>query len=212
MFIYVIFVSSHQLQTHFLDKNQYVHRRDSVSVTSLSEQEIQRRMQLGLITPSLGGNSAVASAATAAGDADHKQSEDWQDITDEELMQECADGGDDDPNETESSMEDNQNPYLLDPHRRSSIDLGHLSFNMHDESVLLSSTNSGKNVVSNDQSTQHSNKRLRYRQPSIASISEEEQVTTDTNSNSSILMDNGNDDDEVATVDGNDDEDIMEDI
>jgi Calcineurin-like phosphoesterase len=215
-FIYFYFTSSHVFQPHITDKNQYVHRRDSVSVTSLSEQEIQRRMQLGFITPSLGGNTVVKTlGANTEIEVDQKQSEEWQDIIDEEVMQEAADGNDDDPTETESSMDDNQNPYLLDTRRRSSIDLGHLSFNMHDESVLLSSTSSGKEIVS-DSTNQHSNKRLRYRQPSIASISEEEQVPTTENNNGSLLMDNGDDDDdeeeEVATVDGNDDEDIMEDI
>lgn len=206
------FASSQLFQCPSPDKNQYVHRRDSVSVTSLSEQEIQRRIQLGFITPSLGGNTAVTTGVTTAVEAGQKQSEEWQDITDEEVMQESAEGNDDDPTETESSLDDNQNPYLLDTRRRSSIDLGHLSFNMHDESAILNSTGSGKEIVS-DLSNQHSNKRLRYRQPSIASISEEEQVPATANNNGSILMDNDDDDDdEVATVDGNDDEDIMEDI
>jgi hypothetical protein len=210
-----------------IDKNQYVHRRDSVSVTSLSEQEIQRRIQLGFITPSLGGNAAAVAATVAA--ADSTQSEEWQDITDQEVMQDGADGhdDDDDPTETEGSMEDH-NPYLLDTHRRSSIDLGHLSFNRHDESVLLmnSTTSSNNNhateVASSNGGTSglvdhhlhHSNKRLRYRQPSIASISEEEQLPSTGNNNnnsSNVLMDNDEDDDEVATVDGND-ADVMEDI
>ena len=212
-----------------VDKNQYVHRRDSVSVSSLSEQEIQRRVQLGFITPSLGGNAATAAAAAVI---DPKQSEEWQDITDqeeEEVMQESTDGHlADDPTETESSMEDNTNPYLLDTRRRSSIDLGHLSFNRHDESMNGSSTNNniGTEIASvvDSINQHHSNKRLRYRQPSIASISEEEQqLPTTANShnnnndssssgNNNILMGNDEDEeDEVATVDGND-EDTMEDI
>ena len=194
----------------------------------MSEQEIQRRVQLGFITPSLGGNAATAAAAAVI---DPKQSEEWQDITDqeeEEVMQESTDGHlADDPTETESSMEDNTNPYLLDTRRRSSIDLGHLSFNRHDESMNGSSTNNniGTEIASvvDSINQHHSNKRLRYRQPSIASISEEEQQlpTTANNhnnndssssGNNNILMGNDEDEeDEVATVDGND-EDTMEDI
>ena len=34
------------------DKNQYVHRRDSVSLATLPEREIQQRMKLGLVTSS----------------------------------------------------------------------------------------------------------------------------------------------------------------
>ena len=209
-----------------IDKNQYVHRRDSVSVTSLSEQEIQRRIQLGFITPSLHGHASVAAAAATV--ADQTQSEEeWQDITDQDVMQDSADVHDDDP--TEGSMDDHNihpTPYLLDTQRRSSIDLGHLSFNRHDETVLALNHNSttGHGHGTNETAAtieptsgpahhhHYSNKRLRYRQSSIASISEEEQVPTAStnNNNSSILMDN-DDDDEVATVDGND-EDIMEDI
>ena len=204
-----------------------------MSVKSLPEQEIQRRIQLGFITPSLNGSTTIGAAASSiATFADQAQSEEWQDITDQEVMQESADGHDDDPTETENSMDDinNQNPYSLDTHRRSSIDLGHLTLNRHDDSVSLmsstatSSNHHGSKIVSTTNcglvmesvSNHHSsNKRLRYRQPSIASISEEEQVPSiaGTNNDTSInvLMDNENDDDdEVATVDGND-EDIMED-
>ena len=221
-------MSSHRLSSCFFlffiytDKNQYVHRRDSVSLRSLSEQEIQRRIQLGFVTPSLNG---TATAATTNSEApvvtDQKVSDDWQDITDQaEVMQDCANGtdDDDDPTETEGSMDDNpNNPYLLDTRRRSSVDLGHLSFNVHDESALLNSTAAGGgNESASGDHQLLTNKRLRYRQPSIASISEEEQspagTITTTNNNTSILMDNDDDDDdEVATVDGNDDEDIMED-
>jgi hypothetical protein len=225
-----------------------------VSVTNLSEQEIQRRIQLGFITPSLGGHAssansmAVSAAAVAVSDQvlPQSSSEDWQDITtDEEIMQEediveaivAANVPDDyvddndDATETEGAMDDIQhthndrkNPYLLDTNRRSSIDLGHLSFNRHDEALLLSSSSSSSmNEVTSttnggqlsglgmDSMNQYqSNKRLRYRQPSVASISEEEQLPISATSNNSN-NNKDDDDDEVATVDGNDD-DIMEDI
>jgi hypothetical protein len=52
-------------------KNQYVHRRDSVSLQSLSENEIQQRINLGLVTD------------TPASDSDEEEDEQWEDFEDE---------------------------------------------------------------------------------------------------------------------------------
>lgn len=52
-------------------KNQYVHRRDSVSLQSLSETEIQKRMRLGLVT------------STPAPDSDAEEEEEWDDLDEE---------------------------------------------------------------------------------------------------------------------------------
>ena len=74
-------------------KNQYVHRRDSVSLQSLSETEIQKRMRLGLVT------------STPAPDSDEEEEEEEWDDLDEE------------------SEEEKVPEYRLATHRRSSIDL-----------------------------------------------------------------------------------------
>jgi hypothetical protein len=52
-------------------KNQYVHRRDSVSLQSLSENEIQKRIHLGLVTDN------------PAPDSDEEEDEQWEDFEDE---------------------------------------------------------------------------------------------------------------------------------
>jgi hypothetical protein len=166
-------------------------------------------MQFGFITPSLNDSNVKTVTASASNvlSRDDKSndcaSEDWQDITD-----------------TESSMEEtveqsnSHNQYSLDVSRRASIDLGHLSVNLHDQSI--SEMHGGKmngssnSTMLHDDGHNNSHKRLRYRQPSIASISEEEPPNNTNNTDSSVLMEN--DDEEVATVDGNDDADIMEDI
>jgi hypothetical protein len=219
------------------DKNQYVHRRDSISVASLSEQEIQRRIQLGLIKPSLNGdtnsngsrnivstNTVTTNTTTSTNDV---ELDDWQDIPDQDANPQNNDDDDTEDDINLSDIDKNKTTYALDTNRRSSIDLGHLSINIHDESILANNNNQVTNgigttvsIINNllDNSLHNNpNKRQRYRQLSIASISEEEPAllgqSNDTNGKSNTNPSTMDDDDEVATVDGNIDEDNdMEDI
>ena len=64
-------------------RNQYVHRRDSVSIARLSEGEIEKRMKLGLVTAELG--------ADADGDEEeeyeegHYEEEQWEDLVEDDI-------------------------------------------------------------------------------------------------------------------------------
>jgi hypothetical protein len=128
-------------------RNQYVHRRDSVSLQSLSETEIQKRMRLGLITNDQDQLSA----------SDDDEEERWQDIDDE-------------------SEEENVTHYRLAPHRRSSVDLmstlGHESdlggSNSHMDYSESSHGNKDSLIVDFDTSL-----RNRSRKPAVSSIYEE---------------------------------------
>ena len=87
-------------------KNQYVHRRDSVSLASLSNSEIVKRMRLGLVTAPN------------------------QDSSEEEETWEEFDSSDDD---REGQLEEDPLPtYTFAMHRRSSIDLNKISDNHRD--------------------------------------------------------------------------------
>lgn len=88
-------------------KNQYVHRRDSVSLRSLNPEEIKEREKLGLVT---------------AGDqASQGDDEEWQDMESEE----------------EQEVEITQEPerYAFAQGRRSSINLEQMNENFHDSGV-----------------------------------------------------------------------------
>jgi hypothetical protein len=148
------------------DKNQYVHRRDSVSLASLSEQEIQKRMKLGLVT----------NAPRGAPSADDEELEDWEDIQD--------DG-------KESSEEGTDDDYIFDAKRRSSVDLDNMTTNLHDQQ--WENTSNGGVAGFTYQGDNESNKRQCARKPMVASICEESA---------------GADDEEIATVDGDDVEDM----
>lgn len=90
-------------------KNQYIHRRDSVSVATLSPEEIQKRVQLGLVT-SDGAPTAVTK------DEEEEDLEDWRDFEEDE-------------------KEDEE--FIIDKSRRSSIDLASMSSNLHDVETEL---------------------------------------------------------------------------
>jgi diadenosine tetraphosphatase ApaH/serine/threonine PP2A family protein phosphatase len=76
-------------------KNHYVHRRDSVSLATLSESEIEKRMRLGLVT---------TDTASDDGEAEQQvEEEEWEDLDEE---------GD-----------DMEGSYVFDNDRRPSIDL-----------------------------------------------------------------------------------------
>jgi diadenosine tetraphosphatase ApaH/serine/threonine PP2A family protein phosphatase len=124
-------------------KNQYVHRRDSVSLAALSETEIQQRIKLGLIT--------APAAAARFEDDDDEDAEEWDDF---------EDGSD------ESKDEDVKAEYVFDNSRRSSVDIVIMSKNSHDETDEWDSDSAGS------LSEFEPNKRARSKQPSISSIAE----------------------------------------
>jgi hypothetical protein len=88
-------------------KNQYVHRRDSMSLMTLSTTEIAKRVKLGLVT-----------------DADDESSEDeeWDDFESSE-------------EEEEAGVEDPR--YTFAKNRRSSINLLQMNENYHDSSTTF---------------------------------------------------------------------------
>lgn len=79
-------------------KNQYVHRRDSVSVAMLSEREIQERAELGLIT-----------VGSHAEDDDEKEEEEWDDFEEDEAN-------------TSHDYASSEDEYKFDEGRKSSVD------------------------------------------------------------------------------------------
>lgn len=85
-------------------KNQYVHRRDSVSLATLSETEIQKRIKLGLIT------------APTNSEDDDEETEEWEDFEDEEEDEKGTSKG-----------------YIFDKSRSSSVDVAVMSKNTHDD-------------------------------------------------------------------------------
>lgn len=90
------------------------------------------------------------------------------------------------------SDESSDDDYTFDTERRSSVDLDNMSINSHDQKW-----DNGEGGVAGCSSfhgdTHDPNKRLRSRKPMVASISEETTVV---------------DDEEIATVDGDNDEDM----
>lgn len=131
-------------------KNQYVHRRDSVSLQSLSETEIQKRIHLGLVTN------------TPAPDSDEEvDDEQWEDFDDE-------------------SEEEKVTEYRLAIHRRSSIDLMSTLANDSDSMMKCNDSGSNMDastdlygskdglIVDFDNSF-----RTRSRKPGVSSIHEE---------------------------------------
>lgn len=82
-------------------KNQYVHRRDSVSIAMLSEREIQERAELGLIT--------VDSHAEDDNDVEIEE-EEWEEFDE------------DDPNTSRDFGSSDEEEYTFDEGRKSSVD------------------------------------------------------------------------------------------
>lgn len=105
-------------------KNQYVHRRDSVSVSNLSAAEMEKRLKLGLIRD-----------APPPEDSD----EEWDDF-------------DDDEEEEDMDLNVQQDEYVFDKRRRQSIDLNSMTSNMHDLSADMSaSANMGMTAVEEEE-------------------------------------------------------------
>jgi hypothetical protein len=135
-------------------KNQYVHRRDSVSLAAMSATEIERRMKLGLVT----------SSSSDAGDAeDEEPLEEWQDLEDDD--DEATNGN------VQVSIDES---YSFDMTRRSSIDLSAISTARDDAS--WASDNSGSSFTSFTEF--EPNKRHRARKPGFASIDEADEDDT----------------------------------
>lgn len=101
----------------FLDKNQYVHRRDSVSLAHLSEADIQKRIQLGLVTNPAGDD-----------DDDDEDLEDWEDFED-----------------SDEEAEEETEEYVFAKQRRSSVDLSSLNENFREEAASWD-TEDGENA------------------------------------------------------------------
>lgn len=88
-------------------RNQYVHRRDSVSLAMLSEAEIKERVQLGLIEG--------YTAEDADGEEEYEE-EEWEEF-DEDPDGDMNCGLDND-----SSLEDDEEAYVVDERRKSSVE------------------------------------------------------------------------------------------
>jgi hypothetical protein len=151
-------------------KNQYVHRRDSVSLQALSEHEIQSRMRLGLVTSS------------PADDHDKYDDEQWEDIDDE------------------SEEENKGAEYRLSTNRRSSVDLSSTVAMESDSKMHLSDTNlnflggSGPLDGSGDFADHLSGDRIRSRKPGVSSINEEMEGFSSSDDNMNTTGDDEEDD------------------
>jgi len=96
-------------------KNQYVHRRDSVSVSNLSPAEMEKRLKLGLVRENP--------------DPDESD-EEWDDFDEEE-------------EEEEVDINIQQEGYVFDKRRRQSIDLSSMTNNLHDLGADLGNSAAG---------------------------------------------------------------------
>lgn len=144
----------------------------------MSEQEIQKRMKLGLVT------HAPRGAAAAAFAADDEDLDEWHDIKDDD------DGQEDNNSDDDSTVED----YNFDTKRRSSVDLDTMSINSHDLERERTNNNAAAAAAFSFHGDSYDpNKRLRARTSMVESISEETA---------------GAEDEEIATVDGDDLDDM----
>jgi hypothetical protein len=147
--------------TSSTDKNQYVHRRDSVSLANLTEKEIVQRIKLGLVT---------VTPTSDALESDEGDLEEWEDFDS------------DDDSAAESKSDKTVDYIVLSTTRRSSVDLNSLASNSHDEA----------DFDSDSVGDFEPNKRQRSRtSPAIGTIEEETA-----------------EEEEVATVNGEDDEEM----
>uniref|UniRef100_A0A7S3LD81 Serine/threonine-protein phosphatase n=2 Tax=Amphora coffeiformis TaxID=265554 RepID=A0A7S3LD81_9STRA len=129
-------------------KNQYVHRRDSISLAAMPETEIEQRMKLGLVTSS--------SEDAGDGQDDDGDIEDWQDLED-----------DDSDDKAQGALEGD---YSFDKNRRSSIDLAGIS-NIRDDASWASDASAASFTSFTEF---ESNKRHRSKRPGFAPIHEAE--------------------------------------
>lgn len=132
----------------FSDKNHYVHRRNSVSVNALSNQEIQDRIKVGLIRegsirqedmPEQIYNSYSEDSDDDYDDDNGAYWEKWEDLKSTSTNMKKSGNNDDDYDDSDDddiglSLED-INSQKFDSNRRPSIDLG--SITKHDSDTLL---------------------------------------------------------------------------
>ena len=131
-------------------KNQYVHRRDSLSLQQLTSLEIAKRIKLGLVTPGDNDNG---------GNCDDDDDENWEDFSSDEEVTNEGNGGNrvsiDDGTthlgqQQESSSQKDHQQYIFAQGRRSSVDLSLISDNIHDVSTSMdvsgSLCGSGRNL------------------------------------------------------------------
>ena len=120
-------------------KNQYIHRRDSLSLQSLSHLEIAKRIKLGLVTP---GDD----------DDDDDDDENWDDENwdDSSSDDEAVDNNNNNANtvdmgqqqQQQQQQQQEQSRPVFAQGRRSSIDLSLISDNIHDSAMELSASSS----------------------------------------------------------------------
>lgn len=133
-------------------KNQYVHRRDSISLANLTDQEIEKRVRLGLVTAPIVSN----------GDDESEETEEWEDFASDEENDEAS-----------------QDSYVFDRERKSSIDLASISSNSHDS---LSWDNENSSIASNfvdyEPNKRHRSKKPGFAPIAEECMNEEEETDT----------------------------------
>ena len=199
-------------------KNQYVHRRDSMSLNSLSHLEIAKRIRLGLVTAGDNDDDDFED------DDDDEDYEEWQDdVSDDEGIHNHHNNAaannnnnnfavgmavdatsNQDPSaiygygQTTSQLQqqqrEQQQQYTLAPSRRSSIDLAQISTNLHDSLSSMDSSmhNSNSNMLLGGGSSHNHVRESLRSQNDIIRLTVKEVDTDD-------------DDDEDSTVNGDDD-------
>jgi hypothetical protein len=134
-------------------RNHYVHRRGSMSLASLSESEIDKRVHLGLVTNDVASDDEEAIEV-------EKEEEEWQDLDEQE----------------DDAM---QNSYVFAAERRPSIDLNSVYDPGDSMSSIDLNNNSDSSLASiGDGSSSsnfdfESNTRHRSRKPRVSAIYEE---------------------------------------
>jgi len=161
-------------------RNQYVHRRDSVSLAMLSEAEIKERVQLGLIE---GGRSAEDDE-----DEGEFEEEEWEEFDEDDLETSREEMMGD-------SSADDDEEYVLDERRKSSVDPGRTTSSppgsSHDNHDRFDAEGSGmpaKRIDFSGVDTEHRRNSKRDKRGKFDSIDEGEE----------------DDDDEESTVNGDD--------
>jgi len=96
-------------------RNQYVHRRDSVSVSKLSETEMEQRVHLGLVTEEMSEDEEEE-------DNEEEHDEEWEDIVDDHDDDEEENENGTQGNEVDTEEDDSDDENFTFSHRKSSVD------------------------------------------------------------------------------------------
>lgn len=99
-------------------RNQYVHRRDSVSIARLSEGEIEKRMKLGLVTAELGADAEGEEEEYEEGH--YVEEEQWEDLVEDDV--ETDDNEEDVEHERSRRDSEDSTAYGSFRGRKSSVD------------------------------------------------------------------------------------------